>query len=141
MSNNLAERQAPVVAPKRESRAWHIVLWVLQIALAVQFAFAGISKVTGNELMVDMFTDIGAGQWLRVVVGLLEIAGAVGLLIPMLCGLAGLGIAALMVGATITNVFVLETNTAITIVLFVVAVAVAWGRRRRTAELAGRLGR
>ena len=84
-----------------------IVLWLLQFFLAFQFASAGLMKLSGNQLMVDMFTEIGAGQWLRFLVGALEVAGALGLLIPRLCGLAGLGLAALMTGAVITNVFVL----------------------------------
>lgn len=41
-------------------------------------------KVTGAPVMVDMFAEIGASQWLRYVVGVLEVAGAVGLLIPLL---------------------------------------------------------
>jgi putative oxidoreductase len=137
--NLAAAPQAPVAAGRQRNRAWHIVLWVLQIGLVAQFALAGFSKVAGQQAMLDMFADIGAGQWLRVVTGLLEVAGAVGLLIPLLCGLAGLGLAGVMIGATITNIFILETNTTITIVLFLAAVVVAWGRRDRTAALIAKL--
>lgn len=127
-------------APTR-NRAINVVLWVLQAALAVQFALAGVSKLLGDQLMVDMFNTIGAGQWLRYLVGTAEIAGAVGLLIPVLSGLAALGLAALMVGAAVTNLFVLEADATLPIVFLVVAVLIAWGRRSRVAELAGKLRR
>jgi uncharacterized membrane protein len=47
-----------------------------------------------------MFATIGIGQWFRYVVGALELAGAVGVLIPRLSGLAALGLIGLMAGAT-----------------------------------------
>ena len=40
-------------------------------------------------------------------VGVLEVAGAVGLLIPLLSSLAALSFAAVMVGAAMTNQFLL----------------------------------
>ncbi len=80
-----------------------------------------------------MFADIGAGQWFRYLVGGLELAGAIGLLIPRLAGLAALGLAALMVGATVTNVFVLDANPALPLGLMLVAGVVAWARRAQVA--------
>ena len=41
-------------------------------------------------------------------VGVLEVAGAVGLLIPLLSSLAALRLAAVMVGAAMTNQFLLR---------------------------------
>jgi putative oxidoreductase len=87
--------------------AVNFALWVLQVVLAFQFAGGGLLKLTGSPELVELFAAIGAGQWLRYLVGALEVAGAVGLLVPRLSGLAALGLAALMVGATATNLFVL----------------------------------
>ena len=92
------------------SRVPGVALWVLQVLLAIQFTFAGVLKVVGDPAMVEMFATIGVGQWFRYGVGSLEIAGAVGVLIPRLSGLAALGLVCLMVGATVTNVFVLGVN-------------------------------
>jgi uncharacterized membrane protein len=64
-------------------------------------------KLAGSPELVDLFATIGAGQWLRYLVGALEVAGAVGRLVPWLSGLAALGLAPLIVGATATNRFVL----------------------------------
>ncbi len=60
----------------------------------------GFSKLAGDPAMIELFAAIGAGQGLRYVVGTLEIAGAIGVLVPRLCGLAAAGLALLMIGAT-----------------------------------------
>jgi hypothetical protein len=77
-------------------RASSIGVWILQVVLAAIIVGGGISKLAGDPVMVDMFADIGAGQWLRYLAGALEVAGGVGLLIPALAGLASLGLAALL---------------------------------------------
>lgn len=122
----------------RTGRATNIALWTLQGALAFQFAGGGLFKLTGAPEMVDLFAEIGAGQWLRWVVGALEVAGAVGLLVPMLSGLAALGLVALMVGAATTNLFVIDESPWLPIALAVVGCLIARARRSRTKELAGR---
>lgn len=110
-------------------RAKTIVLWALQVALAVSFAGGGLAKIAGEPQMVEMFTQIGAGQWLRYLVGALELAGAIGLLIPRLAGLAALGLAALLIGATGTNLLVLDASPALSLGLLLAAGLVAWIRR------------
>jgi len=83
-----------------------VALWVAQVILAFQLASGGALKLVGDASMVDLFTTIGAGQWFRYAVGVIEVAGAVGLLIPRFRGLAALGVSALLVGATITNILI-----------------------------------
>ena len=67
------------------------LLWTAQILLAAFFLFAAAPKLTGQHTAVQMFGQIGAGQWLRYLVGTAELAGAIGLLIPRLAGLAAAG--------------------------------------------------
>jgi uncharacterized membrane protein YphA (DoxX/SURF4 family) len=123
------------------SRATNVVLWVLQVVLAFQFAGGGLLKLTGSPEMVDLFATIGAGQWFRYVVGTLEVAGAAGLLVPRLSGLAALGLAGLLVGATATNLFILGESPWLAIGLLVVSALIAWGRWSRTKAVAGSLDR
>ena len=80
--------------------------WALQALLAISFAGAGAQKLAGTQSMVEQFERVGVGQWLRYVVGGLELAGAIGLLIPLLSGLAAVGVTALMAGASVTNLLV-----------------------------------
>ena len=123
-------------APSRR-RAPNVALWALQVLLAVMFAMAGFAKLFGDPAVVEMFVAIGVGQWFRYLVGALEVAGAVGVLIPRLSGLAALGLVCLMIGATLTNLFVLGASPALAIGLLVIGALVAWGRWPKTEALLG----
>jgi len=122
------------------SRAANTILWVLQALLALSFVTAGLQKLGGTEYMVNIFDKVGVGQWLRYVIGVLEIAGAVGALIPALSGLTALALSLLMVGATVTNLFI-GVTWAVPLGYLVLAVLVAWGRRSETKALAERFTR
>jgi putative oxidoreductase len=76
------------------SRGKNVALWVLQIAGAAMFLMAGTSKLAGAPAMVQVFGAIGWGQWFRYLTGLLEVAGAVALLIPALAGFGALWLTA-----------------------------------------------
>ncbi|TQM80829.1 DoxX-like protein [Saccharothrix saharensis] len=119
----------------------NIALWVLQVLLAAYFVHSGVSLL-GDDF-VGKFDRIGSGQWLRYVTGVLEIAGALGLLVPVLCGLAGLGLAGVMAGAVVTELFVLRDSSGAVLpaVLLVLAAVVAWGRRDTVRGLLQRFGK
>lgn len=119
-------------------RAVHITAWVLQVALGLTMAGAGAAKLAGEPAMVQLFDAIGAGQWLRLLVGFFEVAGAVGLLIPRLRALAALGLVVLLVCATITNVAFLHTNTTLSVLYAAVALVIFVLRR---SELRSTLAR
>ena len=96
----------------RPRRLTNTLLWAAQIPLAAFFMFvAAVPHLAGSQQAVQEFGLIGAGQWLRYLVGTTELAGAIGLLTPWLAGLAAAGLAADMAGATITNVTVLHNTT------------------------------
>lgn len=82
MSTATTTSSSTNVAPlTRRRRIARRALTALRVLLAIEFAGAGLMKLAGVEPMVTLFTDIGAGQWLRYVVGVLELAGAVGFLL------------------------------------------------------------
>jgi putative oxidoreductase len=126
---------ATALAPTR-GRGRTLALWTLQAILIFMFVIGGLVKLGSAHSMVHMFAQIGAGQWLRYLIGSLELAGAVGLLIPALSGLAALALSALMVGASITNAFVIHTSPLVPLVFLVISVLVAWGRWPQTRALA-----
>ena len=141
MSNAGATRGTGAASTRNGGRAANVALWALQALLALQFAMAGLAKIFGDPAMVDIFATIDVGQWFRYVVGGLEIAGAVGVLIPRLSGPAALGLVCLMAGAALTNLFVLGTNPLLPIGLLVASAVVARGRWPQTAALAGSIRR
>jgi putative oxidoreductase len=115
-----------------KSRAAHRALWVLQILMGVFFVVASATpKFSGDPYAVQIFTEIGAGQWFRYLVGAIEVAGGIGLMVPRLAGPAAVGLMGLMVGAAYTQAAVLGAPPMVTspIIFFVLAAVIAWGRR------------
>jgi putative oxidoreductase len=126
----------------RAGRRGRALLWAAQIVLAAFFAFAAVPKLAGAHSAVTMFGQIGAGQWLRYLVGTAELAGAAGLLIPRLAGLAAAGLAADMAGASIINAAVLHSGAiAMTVPLCVAFALIAACRRESIRELAAAITR
>ncbi|TQM38178.1 DoxX family protein [Pseudonocardia cypriaca] len=122
-------------APAR-SRGAHRAMWVLQILLGLFFVVASAApKFWGEPFAVQIFTEIGAGQWFRYFIGAVELAGGIGLMVPRLAGPAAVGLMALMVGAAYTQAVVLDApEMAVTpAVLFVLAAVIAWGQRASIA--------
>jgi uncharacterized membrane protein YphA (DoxX/SURF4 family) len=111
--------------------------WILAVLLAVLFALVGISKLIGAPAMVKEFAQIGFGQWFRFVTGTLEVAGAVGLLIPRFRFWAALLIATIMIGATLINIWVLHVPplARLTAVLMALALVVGWLRRPQKEKI------
>ena len=130
----------------RPRRRTSILLWAAQILLAVIFVSAALPKLTGNPGMVQEFGQIGAGQWMRYLVGTTEVAGAIGLLTPWLAGLAAAGLAADMAGASIINATVLHNTTYgsmvwVTLPLCAACALLAYGRRQQIKALAAAIRR
>ena len=122
----------------RLSRPLHWTLWVLQALLGVFMIVASAApKLIGEATAVQIFDDIGAGVWLRYFVGVVELAGGVGLLVPRLAGLAAVGLALLMVGAAFTQAFILHGGALVItpVVLFVLFAAIAWWRQESIRQL------
>jgi len=107
--------------------------WILAVLLAVAFTMAGGIKLISRQSMVQEFAQIGFGQWLRYVTGILEVSGAMGVLIPKCRFWASLQIATVMAGATVTNLAILHMpgTAGLTAVLLAMAVVLAWLRRPR----------
>jgi uncharacterized membrane protein YphA (DoxX/SURF4 family) len=119
--------------PRRRTSA---LLWAGQILLAFVFVSAALPKLNSDPGMVHEFAQIGAGQWMRYLVGTTELAGAIGLLTPWLAGLAAAGLAAEMAGASIINAAVLHSgNVVLTLVLCAASALLAYRRRQQIKDL------
>ncbi|MGH3968249.1 MAG: DoxX family protein [Mycobacterium sp.] len=119
--------------------------WGLRVILAVFFAAVAIPKLVDVHSSAHMFAEIGAGHWFQYFVGTAELAGAIGLLIPPLTGLAATGLCLDMIGASVVNVTVLH-SAAVVLTLplaFVFAVlacrhgAMTWLRGNRQTAVSG----
>ncbi len=126
--NTKVENQS---VPMNLSKGLNLLLWVVQIGASGMFLMAGASKLTGSEQMVGLFQAIGIGQWFRYVTGLMEVSGALLLLVPSLSGLGGLLLTGVMFGALATHLFIIGGNPVMAVMLLVASAAIAWGRREQ----------
>ncbi|WP_063043419.1 DoxX family protein [Nocardia pseudovaccinii] len=118
----------------------NIVLWVIASLLAAVFLGSGLAKLVQSK---DKLASSGMG-WAEdfspgmiKILGILQLAGAVGLLVPaildtapILVPLAALGLAIMMAGAAIVHRRRHDDLKMITLnlVLLILAAVVAWGR-------------
>ena len=107
--------------------------WVLQGLLAAAFLAAGGAKLSGAAMMVQIFDQIGMGQWFRIVTGLVEVAGAVALLVPGFAALGAAWLGATMFFAVLTHFFVLHSSAMPAVILLALNVLVVWLRRDQLA--------
>jgi hypothetical protein len=108
------------------------VLWILQGLLAALFLATGLTKLTQPRARLAAgpmrwAADVSDAQFRTI--GLLEIAGAVGIILPAALGiapalsaLAAVGLGLTMVGAAATHVRLGETNR-LAVPLLVLALA------------------
>ena len=113
--------------------------WTLQGILAAAFLAAGFAKLAGVPFMVDLFAQIGIGQWFRIVTGVVEVTGAVALLIPGLASVGALWLGGTMVGAVATHLFVLHTSPVPAVVLGLLNTLVVYLRRDELVALLHRI--
>jgi len=118
-------------------RADTVVIWILSVLLAAVFATTGTAKLIGTEpLALQAAAMRGFPAWIRMVVGVVEIAGAIGLLVPPVASFAAAMLALLMIPATITQWISGEAGVFIPVLLLVLLLIVAW-RRNPAAVRAG----
>ncbi len=139
MSNVLSNQQARAHLSSSRERIMSVTLWIIQGALALLFLFTG-----GFKLLVP--TDVLLAQmalplpiWFIRFIGVIEVAGALGLILPQLTRikpgltpLAACGLALEMVGATIVTVIAMGVAPALMpLIVGLLAVFVAYERGQR----------
>lgn len=111
------------------------IVWAVRLLLALAFGAAGTAKLAGAPMMIQIFEHIGIGQWFRYVTGLVEVAGAVLLLIPRTGFFGGLLLAVTMVCGVATHLLVIGGNPAPAVVLALLSAFVAYSLRSTNGEL------
>lgn len=119
------------------SKGARISLRALQIVLALFYAFASaLPKLIAHPSAAESFDTLGWGSAGMYTIGALELAGAIGLLIPALASVAAVSLSALMVGAFITQITAFDGEYAATPLILIVPLAlIAWVRRQDVAGL------
>ena len=82
----------------------NIALWIVSGLLAAGFLASGSFKLfLSPEEAAKNFEHFGYAAGFAIFIALCEMAGAIGLLIPRLAGLAASGLAAIMLGAVYSH--------------------------------------
>ncbi|MBN8590239.1 MAG: DoxX family protein [Anaerolineae bacterium] len=115
-----------------------VALWVIQVLLALVFVMAGVMKLTQpkEKIAAQMPWANDFSQNNIRLIGLVEVLGAIGLILPsltrilpVLTPLAALGLVVTMVGAILTHLRRKETPMiVVNVVLLVLAAVVVYGR-------------
>jgi putative oxidoreductase len=137
IKNTESNMSAVLVQQGRPSR--RIGAWTVQAILAAAFLAAGSAKLAGVPFMVELFDQIGIGQWFRIVTGVVEVAGAIALVVPGLASVGALWLAFTMVCAVATHLFILHTSPVPAIVLGLLNALVVYLRRDELVALLHRV--
>jgi len=116
----------------------NIVLWIIQILLALLFLFSGLTKL----LPIMEMPPPPPGMWIPPMwflkfIGLCEFLGALGLVLPglfrrqqYLTVLAAIGLTIIMIGAVVITVMAMGiVGGVIPLIVGLLCVFVAYGRR------------
>lgn len=88
-----------------EAKTRNTIVWVVSGLLAVAYVLAGATKVIIDpDTAAQQFESFGLPAPMAMFIGLCEMAGGVGLLIPRLAGLAASGLVIIMLGAVYSHV-------------------------------------
>lgn len=119
----------------------NIVLWVVQVLLAIGFLMAGGMKLfTPHDALAAQMAWVNhAPAFAPKLIGILEVLGGLGLILPsllkikpMLTPLAAVGLCLLMMGAFVTHLVLGEFGmSAPSLVMGLLSAFVAWGRFKR----------
>src|SRR6476469_4179922 len=124
------------VSSKGKVNKTNVALWVTQGALALVFLGAGASKLLMSSEQMTSQMDMDIPVWFLRFIGVCEVAGALGLILPSvsrirvgLTPLAASGLVVIMVGATvISGVALGVANASFPLVVGIAAAFVAYGR-------------
>lgn len=139
MRNVLSNPPARATLSSSRERLRSVTLWITQEALALLFLFTRGSKVLLPTTVLLAQMALPLPIWFLRVIGVIEVAGALGLILPQLTRikpgltpLAAGGLALEMAGATLVTVIGLGVAPALLpLVVGFLAGCVAYGRRHQ----------
>jgi uncharacterized membrane protein len=119
------------------------VLWILQALLAALFLFAGVMKFVMPVEQMNAGSPVQLPGWFLHFIGVCEILGAIGLVLPGALGiqpgltpLAAAGLVILMIGAVIIPLLGGTVTPALfPLIVGMLLAVVVYGRRSTFAQL------
>lgn len=81
----------------------NIIAWILQALLAAMFIYGGSQKLLNIDGTMTMFGQLGLPGWFGGFIGVAELLGGIGLLVPRTVRPAAMGLIIIMIGAVIMH--------------------------------------
>ena len=126
---------------QQRSKALHITLWIAQVLLAAMFLMSGLMKVSQpiDQLSKMLPWASQVPEALVRFIGVAEVLGAVGLILPSLLRIqpkltpiAAVGLALVMLFAVVFHISRGETPMiGMNFILIAIAAFIAWGRFKK----------
>jgi uncharacterized membrane protein YphA (DoxX/SURF4 family) len=92
------------VTPRERSDSTNDI--ALRLAVAFAFVVTGADKFIATDHWVPLFDAIGAGQWFRVVTGIVETVGGLLFLVPAATVIGAAMLIATMTGAMLVHIVI-----------------------------------
>ena len=121
-------REHPEPLVERRRRRQLLALECTELVLAGVFFMVGGAKLIGQRDMVELFRNIGVGQWLRYVTGIFEVVGAAFMVVPLASGSSAVALGTVMISATLVELFVLRRPPIAAMACLSAHTYVAWSR-------------
>jgi len=112
----------------KTSKILNVVAWVLTILLFLEFLIAGQAKFTTAAIWSNHFMQWGYPDGFYMVVGAVEVLGAIALLIPKTLQYAAALLSIIMLAASITH-FVHGENGVMPLVAMILLIVLVYLRR------------
>jgi uncharacterized membrane protein YphA (DoxX/SURF4 family) len=118
----------------------NILLWILQILLGLLFIFSGVTKfLMPYEVMIEG-AKIVFPHWFLLFIGVCEILGGIGLIVPWATGikpgltpLAAVLLVVIMAGAVVSTALMSVPMAIVPLVVGLLLIVIARGRRSSAA--------
>ncbi|MFC8429797.1 DoxX family protein [Streptomyces sp. NPDC057253] len=136
-ASTVAGSQVIAESSTARGRRARIALRVLQVVLALFYVFASaLPKLIAHPAAAEAFDKMGWGSAGMYIIGALELAGGIALLVPVLQSVAAVALSGLMVGAFVVQLTSFDGENAATPIILIIPLAlIAWARRRHNADL------
>ena len=106
------------------------IAWFLQVIMGLEFILAGQAKFTRAEVWQRQFREWGYPDHVYLIIGGLELLGAVLIFFPKLASKAAIGLGVIMIGAVVTHGIYGEwSRVMVTLILAALLFVVFWLRR------------
>ena len=114
-----------------------VIVWLLSAFEALSMVGVGVAKFMNWTQWSGWFEGWGYGAWFTAVIGVAEILGGIGVLIPRLAAYAASGLVVVMAGAVFTTATKPNElgwqGATIHLVVLLVVLAARWRQRWRPA--------